>query len=241
MIPERFVRASILFGESAYEKFTRAHVVLCGVGAVGTFALEALARSGIASFDLWDFDVVEESNINRQLCALSSTIGKRKAEVMRERILDINPAARVEIFPQFVDEKNAAEVVGKPDSVSVVVDAIDTLSAKAALICAANKAGVPIVSCMGAARRSDPSRIMVADIMKTFGCPVASRVRKLLRSNGYSGNCKCVFSDESISESTHLASAAEGSKKIIGSCAIVAGTFGLRLANIAVAEILAKK
>lgn len=241
MIPERFSRASILFGDCAYEKLAAARVVHCGVGAVGSFALEALARSGVGSFALWDFDVVEESNINRQLCALSSTIGKVKAEVMRDRILDINPAARVEIFPQFVDEKNAAEVVGTSANVSVVVDAIDTLSAKAALICAAHKAGVPIVSSMGAARRCDPARVMVADIKKTFGCPVASRVRKLLRASGYKGSCKCVFSDEQISESTHLASAAIGSKKIIGSCAIVAGTFGLRLAHIAVAEILAKK
>ena len=128
--------------------------------------------------------------------------------------------------------------MGTPENGKVVVDAIDSIPSKAALIFRAAEAGVAIVSSMGAARRSDPSRIKQADIMKTYGCPVAARVRKLLRSLGYSGNCECVFSDESVSESTHIPSQNE---KIIGSCAVVAGIFGLRLANLAIAEILPKK
>ena len=242
MTPERFRRAEILFGESTYPILRDACVVVCGVGAVGSFAVEALARTGVGSFELWDFDAVEESNINRQICALSSTVGRRKAEVMRDRILDINPESDIKIFPEFVCAENAARVVGASGAGRrVVIDAIDTLAAKVELILAAKAAGVAAVSSMGAARRTDPSRIMQADVMKTYGCPVAARVRKMLRQRGYTGGCKCVFSDEPISDSTHVSSAAEGGKKIIGSCAIVAGTFGLRLANLALGEILSRK
>lgn len=238
MIRDRFSRTAILFGDVACEKIFAAHAVICGVGAVGSFAAEALARSCVGRFDLWDFDSVEESNVNRQLCALSSTIGRLKIDVVKERILDINPSAKVDLHPAFIDSENAAQVVGAPENGKVVVDAIDSIPSKAALIFRAAEAGVAIVSSMGAARRSDPSRIKQADIMKTYGCPVAARVRKLLRSLGYSGNCECVFSDESVSESTHVPSQNE---KIIGSCAVVAGIFGLRLANLAIAEILPKK
>lgn len=241
MIPERFSRTAVLLGESACEKIASARAVVCGVGAVGSFAAEALARTGVGEFELWDFDTVEESNINRQLCALSSTLGRPKAEVVRDRILDINPAARVEVRAEFISAENAGAAVGNPAGGRVVVDAIDSIAPKAALIFAASEAGVAIVSSMGAARRRDPSRVMSADIMKTFGCPVAARVRKILRQLGYSGGCRCVFSDEPAPESSHVSADAGGGGKLVGSCAVVAGIFGLRLAGLALSEILGEK
>ena len=121
------------------------------------------------------------------------------------------------------------------------MDAIDSIAPKAALIFAASEAGVAIVSSMGAARRRDPSRVMSADIMKTFGCPVAARVRKILRQLGYSGGCRCVFSDEPAPEYSHVSADAGGGGKVVGSCAVVAGIFGLRLAGLALSEILDEK
>lgn len=238
MISERFSRTAVLLGESACEKISAARAVVCGVGAVGSFAVEALARTGVGEFELWDFDAVEQSNVNRQLCALSSTLGRPKAEVMRSRILDINPSARVEIRAEFISPENARAVAGNPAAGRVVVDAIDSIASKAALIYAAAEAGVGIVSSMGAARRLDPSRAEVADVMKTFGCPVAARVRKILRSLGYSGGCRCVFSAEPAPKSSHVPG---GGEKIVGSCAVVAGVFGLRLAGLALSEILGEK
>ena len=186
MIPERFSRTSILLGNEATEKLASSSVVVCGVGAVGSFAVEALARLGIGKFFLWDFDSVEESNINRQLCALDSTIGKEKTEVVRSRILDINPNANVQTYGKITPD--AANIVASQGD--IIVDAIDTISEKINLIFAAEERGVKIVSSMGAARRVDISKIKVADIMKTYGCPVASSIRKALRAGKYKGKCK---------------------------------------------------
>lgn len=234
MTPERFSRTSILLGNEATEKLASSSVVVCGVGAVGSFAVEALARLGIGKFFLWDFDSVEESNINRQLCALDSTIGKEKTEVVRSRILDINPNANVQTYGKITPD--AANIVASQGD--IIVDAIDTISEKINLIFAAEERGVKIVSSMGAARRVDISKIKVADIMKTYGCPVASSIRKALRAGKYKGKCKCVFSDEQLSKDTHIA---DCGKKTIGSYVAVAGVFGLTLADLAVREILTKK
>ena len=191
MIPERFSRTAVLLGESACEKIASARAAVCGVGAVGSFAAEALARTGVGEFELWDFDTVEESNINRQLCALSSTLGRPKAEVVRDRILDINPSARVEVRAEFISAENAGAAVGNPAGGRVVVDAIDSIAPKAALIFAASEAGVAIVSSMGAARRRDPSRVMSADIRaragvfpRFGGCGRRRKGRRQLRGRG---------------------------------------------------------
>lgn len=182
MISPEFSRSAILYGGDAQKKMESATVAVCGVGAVGSFALEALARIGVGSFVLVDADTVDVSNINRQLCALHSTIGKSKTAVMCERVRDINPNARVEIVDRFIDESNCAEFVGLcPD---VIVDAIDSLAPKAALAAAALSEGVPIVSSMGAARKTDPLKVAAAELFKTHSCPMAARMRKELRARG---------------------------------------------------------
>ncbi len=235
---EIFSRSAILYGNDALERIANASISLCGLGAVGGYTLEVLARLGVGNFRLFDFDTVEPSNINRQLCALTSTVGKLKTELWRERILDINPKARVEIFNEFIDAANIDKIVS---GVDVVVDAIDTISSKALVIEGAWKASVAVVSSMGAARRVNPLNVCVADIFKTKFCPLASRLRKELRKVEIKGECQCVYSNEALLPETHLNGDGENAKKIIGSSPIVTGVFGLNLANLALIKILEKK
>ena len=235
----RFSRSAMLYGADSAEAFARARVAVCGVGAVGSFALEALARVGVGEFLLVDFDVVEESNINRQLCALSGTLGEKKTRVMRERVLEINPQVRVDIFDAYIDSGNVGEIVAwKPD---VVVDAIDSADSKCALLIACADSGIAAVSSMGAARRKNPLAVRTGDIFDTFGCPLASRVRRGLRAAGVPrGAVMCAFSAEAPAEGSHMSCAGGGRKKIVGSTPVVTGTFGLVLADLAIGAILGK-
>lgn len=234
MSDERFCRSRILYGDEAQIKIEAAKIAVCGVGAVGSFAIEALARIGVGAFELFDFDKVEITNINRQLAALSSTIGRGKAEVIAERIKDINPNAQVKVSKMFIDAQNCADVINC--GASVIVDAIDSLASKTVLIAAALKAGVPIVSSMGAARKTDPSLIATAELFKTFNCPMAARMRKTLRAEGFKKANMCVFSTEIPPRETHVSK--HGEPKKIGSTPIVTGAFGLHLARLALDEIL---
>ena len=236
MSVDRFSRSRILYGDAAQARFEKARVAVCGAGAVGGFAIEALARIGVGHFYIFDFDTVDISNINRQLCALQSTIGMKKAQLAKARILDINPEAKVEVFDMFLDEANINLVADlKPD---VVVDAIDSLSSKAALIKAAIAAGVPIVSSMGAARKTDPAQVFCSKLSKSINCPMAAKLRKKLRRDGVKPDCMCVFSKELPSGESHMQSGGDGKTKVIGSTPIVTGVFGLRLAGLAADELL---
>ncbi|MBO6102822.1 MAG: ThiF family adenylyltransferase [Opitutales bacterium] len=163
-------------------------------------------------------------------------MGLRKTDVMKGRVLDVNPAANVEIFDGYIDEKSIPNLLLKKPG--IVVDAIDSIAPKISLIKAALSSDIKLVSSMGAARRKDPSFIKTAPVFKTRGCPVASAVRKALRGGGAaSADFMCVFSDEILSESSHVASGGEGSKKIIGSSAVITSIFGVRLAGLAVEEL----
>ena len=233
-----FSRTSILYGKDACEKLKNARVVVCGVGAVGSFAVEALARLGVGEFVLYDFDVFEKSNINRQLCALNSTLEKTKVDVQKARILDINPNAKVDAQNLFIDADVARKISeSKP---SVIVDAIDNISSKVELARFANEFGVRLVSSMGAARRKNPLEIKTADIFKTMGCPLASRIRKELRRAGITKGFKCVYSSEVVEKSTDVSSEDNSGEKVIGSSVIITGAFGLHLANLAIADILSQ-
>lgn len=197
-----FQRTAIIYGEPLCRKLQRGCVAICGAGAVGSFAAEALCRLGVGEFHIFDFDVFEQSNKNRQLCALDSTIGKPKAQVQCGRILDINPLARAVAHDVFIDETSLGQIFdAKPD---VIVDAIDSIHSKVLLACAAIERGVPIVSSMGAARKKNPLEVKTADIFKTYACPLAARIRKALRQNGIKKGYKCVFSSEIVEEQTHL-------------------------------------
>ena len=231
----QFSRSAMLYGMEAQRKIESATVMVCGIGAVGSFATEALARVGVGNFILIDSDVVAKSNINRQLCALHSTIGKSKTEVMQARIMDINPSANVQIFDEFIDATNVSKFVDMQPT--VIVDAIDSISVKAELACVAISKKVPIVSSMGAGRKTDPTLVEVSQIFKTYNCPLASRMRKELRLRGLkNADLPCVFSPEMTSTETHINSG--NSEKIIGSTPMVTGVFGLMLANLALGRII---
>ena len=195
-ITEQFSRTAMLLGEEKMQKLFAAKVAVFGVGGVGSYTAEALARSGIGSIDLFDNDLVCISNINRQIIALHSSVGKYKVDVMRERILDINPNAKVGAFRMFYLPENADEV--DLSIYDYVVDAVDTVTAKVELIVRAKAAGTPIICSMGAANKLDPTAFVVADIRKTEMDPLAKVIRKELRARGIK-DVKVVYSKEPAS------------------------------------------
>ena len=179
---DEFVRTKMLIGEDGLKKLRNASVAVFGIGGVGSFAAEALARGGIGRLILVDRDTVSLSNINRQLVAAHSTLGRYKVEVMRERILDINPGAKVEVYPVFYTADNAGDF--DYSSFSYIADAMDTITSKLVLIERAKAAGVPVISCMGAGNKLNPTDFEVADIYETSVCPLARVMRASCAGGG---------------------------------------------------------
>ncbi len=190
-----FSRTELLLGKESMKILKASAVAVFGIGGVGSFTAEALARGGIGRIALVDDDKICLTNINRQLIATHKTIGQKKVEVMESRILDINPKCKVEIFECFYSAHNADEI--DLSKFSYVVDAIDTVSSKLVLIEKAQQAGVPVISCMGAGNKLDPTRFEVADIYKTSVCPLAKVMRKELRARGIP-SLKVVYSKEEV-------------------------------------------
>ncbi len=230
---EQFERTALLLGGEAIEKLSRARVAVFGIGGVGACAAEALARSGVGKFDLTDNDRVSESNINRQIIALHSTVGLFKTDVMRERILDINPEAEVRINRCFFLPENAASF--DFTQYSYVVDAVDTVTAKIELVLRAKEAGVPVISCMGAGNKLDPSLFRAADIYETSVCPLARVMRRELKKRGID-SLKVVYSREE--PLTPLEELSGGGKRVLpGSVAYVPPAAGLVLAGEVVRDL----
>lgn len=190
---EEFSRLARLLGDGAMEKLSAARVAVFGIGGVGGYVAEALARSGVGKLDLVDHDTVAISNLNRQIIALHSTVGQNKAEVMARRIADINPRAEVRAYPIFYLPETAAEF--DFSQYDYVVDAIDTVAGKMELVRRAREAGVPIICSMGAGNKVDPTAFRVADIYKTSVCPLAKVMRGLCRKEGIDA-LKVVYSEE---------------------------------------------
>lgn len=189
----QFSRTRLLFGEEAMERLYGARVAVFGVGGVGGYTVEALARSGVGALDLIDDDRVCLTNLNRQLLATHSTVGQYKVDVARERVLDINPDARVSIYKTFYGPETAGEF--DFTQYDYVVDAIDTVTGKLALVEQAQAANVPIISCMGAGNKLDPAAFQVADIYQTSVCPLARVMRRELKRRGVQ-KLKVVYSKE---------------------------------------------
>lgn len=190
----QFERTRILIKDEGIEKLASRHVFLAGLGGVGSYCAEALARGGIGKLTLLDHDVVAMSNINRQLPALISTVGQSKAELMLARIMDINPECEVVIRREFLTVENVNEIV--PEDADYVIDAIDSLNCKVALVAESVKRGLNVASSMGAGNKLDPSRIRLVDISETRICPLASQMRKRLRKRGIASGVLTVFTDE---------------------------------------------
>lgn len=195
MQKEETVRTAMLLGTEAMEKLKSARVAVFGVGGVGGYVCEALARAGVGAIDLFDSDSVSLSNINRQIIALHSTVGRPKVEVMRERILDINPDCRVTAHEVFYLPENAD---GYPlGDYTYIADAVDTVAAKIELAVRAEREGVPLISSMGTGNKLDPTRFTVTDLFKTAGCPLARVLRRELKARGLK-HLKVVYSEEPV-------------------------------------------
>lgn len=227
-----FTRTELLIGKTGIEKLKNSKVVVYGIGGVGSYVVEALARTGIGHIIIVDFDKVDITNINRQLLATHSTIGKDKVEVMKERILDINPNAVVEAYKPDEIENGEESLIN--NSVTYVVDAIDTITNKIKLIERANKEDVKIISATGAANKLDPTAFEVADIYKTSMCPVCKILRKELKQRGIK-HLKVVYSKETpikpkIEETTN--------ERVLGSISFVPSVAGLIIASQVVKDIV---
>ncbi len=188
---EQFIRTAMLIGEEGLNKLSQKRVAVFGVGGVGGYTVEALARSGVGTLDLIDNDTVNLSNINRQIIALHSTLDKFKVEAARERILDINPNANVNIYKTFYTPETEFDFT----KYDYIVDAIDTVTSKIELVLQAQKAGVPIISSMGAGNKLSPEKFEIADIYKTSVCPLAKVMRQQLKKRGVK-KLKVVYSQE---------------------------------------------
>ena len=187
----RFERQNMLIGEDAMRNLAKSRVALFGVGGVGAAAAEALARGGVGEIDLIDNDIVSITNINRQLCALDSTVGKLKVEVVAARLRDINPQIKVNIHPIFFLPETELDL----SVYDYIIDAIDTVSAKLEIAVRAKNCGVPVISCMGTGNKLDPTAFRVCDLSKTAGCPLARVMRRELKARGIV-HMKVVYSEE---------------------------------------------
>ena len=233
---EQFSRTAMLLGEEGVERLKRARVAVFGLGGVGGFVVEALARAGIGQLDLIDKDTVSTSNLNRQLLATHGTLGMLKTEAARLRAAEINPACQVRTYPLFYLPDTASQFdLGQYD---YLVDAMDTVTAKLTLAQQAAEKNVPLISCMGTGNKLDASAFRVADISKTSGCPLARVMRKELGKRGIK-HLKVVYSQEEPMKPTgwEEEAAATGKRQIPGSLPFVPGAAGLILAGEVIKDI----
>ncbi len=243
----QFTRVKRLLGEKSFQRLQQSSVTIVGLGAVGGYAVEGLARAGVLHLQLVDFDVIEPSNINRPIIALHSTVGQKKVFTARDRVHAINPDCCVEPLDLFVGDDTIETILGtKPD---LLIDAIDSLNPKVQLLTAAYHQNIPIISSMGAALRTDPSLIKTGDLMSTKNCPLARRLRKRLRNNGVKRGIDCVYSIEKVdfdyekkSETTQgdpgPYSDRGRTRKTLGSLPTLTGIFGLIVANLAIKHLI---
>jgi len=236
---EQFLRTQMLLGTEAVEKLQRAWVAVFGIGGVGGYTVEALARSGVGQIDVIDNDTVSVSNINRQILATHSTVGLPKVEAARRRILDINPECVVRVHQVFYTPETADRF--DFSQYDYIVDAIDTVTGKLQLVQRAMEAGTPIICCMGTGNKLDASAFEVSDISKTTMCPLARIMRKELGKRGIK-HLKVVYSKEEALTPTgwEEEAAALGKRQIPGSVAFVPGTAGLILAGEVIKDIALK-
>lgn len=231
-------REALLIGEESIERLQNAHVLVVGVGGVGAYAAEMIVRAGIVHITIADSDVVSESNINRQLIALHSTIGKTKTELLETRLLDINPQLDIHIITEFIKDEKTYEVL---DAVKYdyVVDAIDTLSPKLALILGCMERNIPIVSAMGAGAKLDPTKLEICDISKTHHCPLAHMLRKRLHKAGVKRGFTAVFSPE-LTVGEVITCEERNKKSNVGTISYMPALFGIGCASVVIRNISGK-
>lgn len=236
----QFSRTELLIGKDGIEKLHKAKVAVFGIGGVGSFVVEGLVRAGIEDFILVDKDIVDISNINRQIIATHKTVGRPKVEVSKERILEINPNANVEIYQEFFmpDSKEILD-----ESVDYVVDCVDTVTAKIELVVRANKLNIPIISSMGTGNKLDPTKFEVTDVFKTSVCPLAKVMRKELKARGIK-KLKVVYSKEEPKKTEyyeHVCTDGVCTKKAVpASISFVPSVAGLIISGEVIKDIIEK-
>ncbi len=237
MIPAWMERTSLLLGEEKLERLQQAHVLVVGLGGVGAYAAEMLVRAGIGRMTIADADVVSLSNINRQLVALHSTIGRLKADILAERLRDIAPDLQLTVVVKYIrDEETDTLLDAAP--YDYVVDAIDTLSPKLALIKGTLDRGYAVVSSMGAGAKIDPTQMEIADIAKTHHCPLAHMLRKRLHKIGIRSGFRAVFSPEPIREGAMIVCEEENKKSNVGTISYLPALFGIGCASVVIRDLL---
>lgn len=231
----KFSRTEMLIGNEGMEKLNDAKVAVFGLGGVGSFVCEGLARGGVGNFILIDYDKIDESNINRQLIATTKTVGKYKADLMKERILEINPDANVEVHKEFYMADSKTDII--TEDLSYAVDCVDTIMAKIAIICNCNALDVPIISSMGTGNKLDPTMFEVADIYETSVCPLARIMKKDLRKRNIE-KLKVVYSKEIPINTNDCAINQNNDKhKVKGSISFVPSVAGLIIAGEVIKDI----
>lgn len=232
---EQFLREAMFYGRSAVTLLEHKHVMVVGIGGVGSYCAEALARAGVGQLTLVDNDIISLTNLNRQLCALHSTLGRFKSDVMAERILDINPQCRVLSLPQLYSEESKERFFAlQPD---YIIDAIDLVSCKLSLIETAKRLNIPVISAMGTGNKQDPTRFQICDISETSDCPLARVIRRELRKRGISHHI-VLFSDEPAITPLPLEAPPQGRRSIPASLSWVPSCAGLMLAGYVVRDLI---
>lgn len=232
-------RAELLFKKEGLDKLKNSHVLIVGMGGVGSFAAEFVARAGVGKMTIVDGDVVDITNINRQLPALHSTIGKPKVDIVGDRLMDINPKLELIRIKEFLSPERAFELVTK--EYDYVMDCIDSITPKLNLIMSAKRQKVKIISNMGAGGKFEAAKVKVADIGKTEYCPLAKTIRKRLRKEGISGGVKVVFSSERADEtSLKMTDGSNFKKSFYGTNSWMPALFGLHAAETVVKYLIKK-
>ena len=230
-------RTELLLGEEKLARLRSANVLVVGVGGVGAYAAEMIVRAGVGRMTIADADKVSETNINRQLVALHSTVGKEKCEVLAERLRDINPDLELKMVNRFIKDSETDALLDS-EKFDYVVDAIDTLSPKLALIKGALDRGIPLVSSMGAGAKTDPTLMEIKDIAKTHHCPLAHMLRKRLHKIGIKRGFRAVFSPEPVREGAMILCEEQNKKSNVGTISYIPALFGIGCASVVIRDLV---
>ena len=232
-------RTELRIGRENINKLSNAHVLILGMGGVGSFAAEFIARGGIGKMTIVDGDTIDPSNRNRQLPALASNHGQRKVSIMAERLLSINPELSLQVVDEFIRPEAIAQLLDT--DAHYIIDAIDSLTPKLTCLKTAHEKGLSIVSSMGAGGKLDPTQIKVADISKTYNCPFAQQIRKQLRNGGIRKGLKVVFSTELPDKNSIMRTDGSNFKKsAYGTMSYLPATFGATLASVVIRDLMAQ-
>lgn len=231
-------RTSILLGEQVLDSLAARKVMVVGLGGVGAYAAEMLCRAGVGNMVLIDSDTVGQTNLNRQLIALNSTLGKLKSEVLAQRLLDINPKVQLTLISEYVEEENIPRIFETAGELDYVVDAIDTLAPKISLIKHCVQNGIPHVTAMGAGAKLDATKIRIADLSKSYNCPLAYILRKKLRKEGISKGFKVVFSEELPDREAIVPMEERNKKSQVGTISYLPAVFGCVCAQAAIEHLI---